>query len=96
MIFDMLQIVGFFVFSSADKVFFEIKRTPIICYSIIDGWLPFDEDHVLVPELEKFAQQVTNSHPEITAAGFFAVDYAIFFALIGSLSSYLIVLIQFM
>lgn len=92
----LFQIVGFFIFSSADKVFFEIKRTPIICYSVMDSWLHLDEDQVLINELEKFAQQVSNSHPVITAAGFFAVDYAIFFALIGSLSSYLIVLIQFM
>lgn len=70
----------------------EAYKTATICYQLLSE-LPENS-----PEARKlliFAQHASQRCPKITAANVFTVNTAALFTLLGSLTSYVIVLIQF-
>lgn len=70
----------------------EAHRTATICYQLLSE-LPENS-----PEVKKifiFAQHASQRCPQITAGNVFTVNASALFTLLGSLASYVIVLIQF-
>lgn len=75
----------------------EAKRTSTICYNLllsIPDTSTNYQNRVLRKELILLAHQVSNQLPRFSAAGFFNVDYYLLFGLLGTLTSYTVVLIQ--
>ncbi|XP_017776024.1 PREDICTED: putative gustatory receptor 28b [Nicrophorus vespilloides] len=83
------------IFSACNHATDEIKLTSVISYNLIQelGEVPNDLNYK--QELQELALLATNKCPSFSAAGFFAVNYSALFGLVGSITSYLIVLIQF-
>lgn len=83
---------------ACDGVAREAKRTPEICYSLLND-IPTipktDKDKILKEELLLIAQQATCRSPCISAAGFFVVNNSILGFILASVTSYIIVTIQF-
>ncbi|KAG5880343.1 hypothetical protein JTB14_019822 [Gonioctena quinquepunctata] len=76
----------------------EARRTTTICYNIIDA-LQYDstqEAEVLKRELRHFVDQVAQRTPRLSAAGFFNIDFTMMGFIISSITSYIIVAIQFL
>ncbi|XP_022912983.2 putative gustatory receptor 28b [Onthophagus taurus] len=53
------------------------------------------DDMDVKDQIEMFSLQIVNEKLEYTAAGFFIIDYSLLFSIIGGITTYLIILIQF-
>lgn len=75
----------------------EAQRTAKVCYTLLLDIPAFSnniQDRILKEELSLFAQHATHQCPYFSAAGFFTVDYSMLFVLLGTVTSYIIVLVQ--
>ncbi|XP_068896152.1 gustatory receptor for bitter taste 66a-like [Tenebrio molitor] len=52
------------------------------------------EDTDIVDEIEMFSLQIANHNVEFNAAGFFPINYALIFSIIGGVTTYIIILIK--
>ncbi|CAH0564899.1 unnamed protein product [Brassicogethes aeneus] len=81
-----------------DSVAKEAKKTPEICYILLNK-IPTipktDKDKILREELQLIAQQAICRNPCISASGFFVVNNSILGFIMASVTSYIIVTIQF-
>lgn len=76
----------------------EAKKTGGICFSMLlmlDVIPENAQDTALRNELILLNQMAIHGCPIFTAAGFFSIDYSLILAIFGSVTSYMIVLIQF-
>lgn len=84
--------------STCDATIREAQKTPIITYKLLQT-LPLESSDPLERDLREdlllLSEQTSLRTPSFSAAGFFTVDYTMLFTLLGSVTSYLIVLIQF-
>ncbi|GJQ83449.1 hypothetical protein Trydic_g8576 [Trypoxylus dichotomus] len=74
----------------------EAKKTAPLAYALLFGLnTKKDEDKSLVEDITLLVRKTTSYSPIFTAAGFFVIDYSGLFTLMNLLTSYVIVLIQF-
>ncbi|KAF2893220.1 hypothetical protein ILUMI_12954 [Ignelater luminosus] len=91
-------IFGTIVAASCDSATKEAQRTAEICYKLLLSLPAMPEksqDRALREQLYLLAQLSSQRCPGFSAAGFFRVDYSMLLALFGSVTSYVIVVIQF-
>ncbi|XP_075210561.1 putative gustatory receptor 28b [Lycorma delicatula] len=62
---------------------------------LVHGLLNSDEHTGLKHDLEIFSQQILHQRITFTAAGFFVLDFTLINAVIGAVTTYLVILIQF-
>lgn len=77
----------------------EAMKTSSICYILLNDipTIPKTErDQILKEELLLLAQQVNGHKPCVQASGFFYVNYSMIGFIVASITSYLIVSIQFL
>lgn len=89
--------MGVVVAATCDITTKEAKRTATICYNLLLDVPAVSnnvQDRILREELILLANQATHQCPHFSAAGFFRVDYTMLFGLLGTVTSYIIVLIQ--
>lgn len=82
----------------AHSIYEEAKQTSLICYKILQEIRPkpfSNEQHQIRENLSFLAQEATLRATKISAAGFFEVDYTMVFLLFTSVTTYIVVLIQF-
>lgn len=70
----------------------EIYKTATICYELL---LELPEDSEDAMKLLYLAQRASHRCPQLSAANVFDINISTLFKLLGSLTSYVIVLIQF-
>ncbi|KAG5861748.1 hypothetical protein JTB14_027193 [Gonioctena quinquepunctata] len=76
----------------------EANNTIAICYNTIHALEP-DSSHeaeILKEELRHFVNQIAHRQPRLSAAGFFNVDFSMMGFIVSSITSYIIVAIQFL
>lgn len=81
--------------TSCDQAVNEAKSTAFLCYKLIQELSTYTDHQIIKDDLIIFAQQVSNRPPCINAAGFFNVNYTTLVSIIGSVTAYIVVLIQF-
>lgn len=89
--------MGIVIAVTCEKTTREARRTATICYKLLLDVPPICstmQERILKEELILLAQQATHQCPYFSAAGFFNVDYSMLFGLLGTVTSYVIVLIQ--
>lgn len=89
--------MGVVVAVTCDMTTKEAQRTATVCYNLLLDVPAVSnnvQDKILREELILLAQQATHQCPYFSAAGFFNVDYTMLFGLLGTVTSYIIVLIQ--
>lgn len=82
---------------TCDRTKRDAQRIATVCYKLLLGFPPICssmQERILKKELILLAQRATHQCPYISAAGFFNVDYSIVFSFLGTITSYIIVLIQ--
>ncbi|XP_071051136.1 putative gustatory receptor 28b [Onthophagus taurus] len=89
---------GVFLSKIADNTHEESRRTGLLCYKILQS-LPEDnlwnKSFQFREEMVFFAKETCLRCPKFSAAGFLTVDFSMLFVLINSMSTYVVVLIQF-
>lgn len=80
---------------SCEKATKEAQNLGTISYKLLARIDRTPETAHIREELFILAQQVTHRCPYFSAAGFFNVDYTMLFIILGSFTSYLVVIIQF-
>ncbi|KAK9710413.1 7tm Chemosensory receptor [Popillia japonica] len=97
--FTIFAIINNYILAKlADSIYEEAKQTSLICYKILQET---PSKHILSDEqeirghLSFLAQEATLRSTKISAAGFFEVDYTMVFLLFTSVTTYIVVLIQF-
>ncbi|XP_017776026.1 PREDICTED: uncharacterized protein LOC108562262 [Nicrophorus vespilloides] len=83
------------IFSACNHATEKIRHTSVIAYNLIQELGEAPNDMNYKQELQELAELATNKCPSFSAAGFYTVNYSVLFGLVGSITSYLIVLIQF-
>lgn len=73
----------------------EAKYTGILSYKLLIQIPRSSGNSAIREELNILIQQSTNRPPYFSAAGFFNVDYTMLLIILGSFTSYLVVIIQF-
>lgn len=86
----MFKIWGAFVISSCDKTNKEARRTAIICYQILLGSDNFQEF-----KLEIFTEYVSYCCPQISIADVMDINLNTLLGLLGSITTYVVVLVTF-
>ncbi|KAJ8968890.1 hypothetical protein NQ314_002052 [Rhamnusium bicolor] len=84
--------------AACDGLAREANKIGKICYILLNDvpTIPItDHDTILRQELLSIAEQATVRQPLISAAGFFEVDYGMMGFIVASVTSYIIVTIQF-
>nr|XP_022905524.1 gustatory receptor 68a-like [Onthophagus taurus] len=92
-------IIGIFLTSVANSTVKEAKNTANVCYKLlttisVQTSQKLDEKE-LRNDLLLLAEQIAMRSSHFTAAGFFNVDYTMLFTMLSTVTSYLVVLIQF-
>nr|XP_022912130.1 putative gustatory receptor 28a [Onthophagus taurus] len=87
------------IIAPCDGTIGEVKQIPIVCYKLLheisDKSTLNYREKCLRSELTLIALQSSTIIPNFSAAGFFNIDFTTFFTLMGFVTSYLVVLIQF-
>ncbi|XP_023709129.2 putative gustatory receptor 28b [Cryptotermes secundus] len=69
----------------------EMNRTAVV----VHRFLCKTNDLVLREELQEFSLQLLHRKVKFTACGFFPLDYTLFYSIVGAVTTYLVILIQF-
>lgn len=72
----------------------EAKYTMSICHQLIQEVQYYNYEERVQSSLILFAQQIKQNTPEVTAAGFFSINYSLLLSILGSVATQLIVLLQ--
>lgn len=80
--------------TSCNMALEEALRTPGICYHLLANHSKVAKDMKVRGELILLAQQSTSRCPSFSAGGFFDVDFKLLLGLFGSITSYVIIIIQ--
>nr|QBB73007.1 gustatory receptor [Protaetia brevitarsis] len=94
----MALCLGIFLASTANSTINEAQNTSNVSYKLLQYVPPSStnpHDRELREDLLLLSEQSSLRTPCFTAAGFFNVDYTMLFTLLSSITSYLVVLIQF-
>lgn len=86
---------GVILAASCDLATKEAKKTGFLCYKLTQEISACSQPQDVKDDLILFAQLATNQAPYFTAAGFFNVDYTMLLSILGSVTAYIVVLIQF-
>ncbi|KAI4457571.1 invertebrate gustatory receptor [Holotrichia oblita] len=90
--------LGILLASIANSTINEAQNTSNVSYKLLQYVPPSSnniQDRELREDLLLLSEQSSLRTPCFTAAGFFNVDYTMLFTLLSSITSYLVVLIQF-
>ncbi|EEZ99385.1 gustatory receptor 88 [Tribolium castaneum] len=93
-----LLIFSFFLAHSCAKAVSETDQITTICFNYLNkiSTVPKNyEEFVLKEEINLLLRQVTIRRPKFSAAGFFPVDFTLLGFILASVTSYIIVSIQF-
>uniref|UniRef100_A0A6P7H0N5 Gustatory receptor for bitter taste 66a-like n=1 Tax=Diabrotica virgifera virgifera TaxID=50390 RepID=A0A6P7H0N5_DIAVI len=86
-----LQVYIFYIAFSSDKVSRAAENLITTCYLLH----PNAEDQVLTEELTSLSRFMQDLFPEMSVAGWFTLNKSFVLVLISSLTSYIIIIIQF-
>lgn len=89
------QVSYLLLVSSCDRTVREAGRISFMCYKLLYESSPFDRKTFSRYDITLLAMQSSATAVCFSAAGFFSMDYTTLFTLIGFVTSYLVVLIQF-
>lgn len=87
--------IGIILAASCDLATKEAKKTGYLCYKLTQEISGCSQSTGIRDDLILFAQLATNQAPYFSAAGFFNVDYTMLLSIFGSVTAYIVVLIQF-
>ncbi|KAI4457570.1 invertebrate gustatory receptor [Holotrichia oblita] len=91
-------VLGVLLASLAHSTTLVIQSTSHLSYKLLQ-YLPCDTMNPLMQEMREdlvlLSEQMSSRTPSFSAAGFFDIDYTMLFTLLSSITSYLVVLIQF-
>ncbi|GJQ69283.1 hypothetical protein Trydic_g6420 [Trypoxylus dichotomus] len=91
-------ILGVLLANLAHSTVLEIQNTSRLSYKLLQ-YIPCDTSNMMLEEMREdlvlLSEQMSLRTPSFSAAGFFSIDYTMLFTLLSSITSYLVVLIQF-
>ncbi|XP_074038711.1 uncharacterized protein [Leptinotarsa decemlineata] len=73
----------------------EANRTIVICYNLINNLKRRANYERLKEELQDLSQQVARRNPRLTASGFFVINLTMLGCIVSSVTSYIIIALQF-
>lgn len=90
--------MGITIASSCNSALNEAEKVGKTTFKLLQDIPEFkmtENEEMLREELLVLAQQALMNCPHFTAAGFFNVDYTMLYNILGSVTSYVVVIVQF-
>lgn len=89
----LFQAVTLFLAAAGHYLTTEAQRTVQICYNIIND---ANKNEFYERDIIFLAQQVVHSNIELSASGFFSINFTMMGFIVSSITSYIIVALEFM